>query len=386
MKLLLTRKQAARNTTTEVTSDQDCSCQGQLQGAVKSTISLVRDGLIIFGLLCAVFEIAWDNTQLDLFGYKSTGEINRMIAISENQTSTSRKSNRYKIGSWIGDTWVPPQGWRIYSHQEIQHILGNKSIMFIGDSTSRRGAGTMYSLLAHDPSSEQAPYEEEKIAAEVVGNGEIEQFINLNKGGSRTEPCVLHGWDEATTVNYPDMCRPVPNTTSAHQTEPKDFVVMRAPCFKDIEDFLLAELEGRATILETAQTELLVIAAGIWESARPGDCRDSSRTREKVWEDTMAAVRRIQTQRPEMTIIWRTSGFHADMDQSPLIHALNNYFMDQLDAMANPKITYVHFGGAIEPKSYGRDRLVGDMNAHYGPIPRIVLAQMIVNAYVGLDS
>eukprot|EP00541_Cyclophora_tenuis_P004054 CAMPEP_0116553630 /NCGR_PEP_ID=MMETSP0397-20121206/7153_1 /TAXON_ID=216820 /ORGANISM="Cyclophora tenuis, Strain ECT3854" /LENGTH=270 /DNA_ID=CAMNT_0004078721 /DNA_START=43 /DNA_END=855 /DNA_ORIENTATION=- len=42
-------------------------------------------------------------------------------------------------------------------------------------------------------------------------------------------------------------------------------------------------------------------------------------------------------------------------------------------------IQYVDFGGAIRPRSFGPDRIEGDMNAHYGSQARLVLLQMITN-------
>ena len=37
-------------------------------------------------------------------------------------------SPREQIGSWIGNTWIPPAVWKHYSLQELQDFYSNKSI------------------------------------------------------------------------------------------------------------------------------------------------------------------------------------------------------------------------------------------------------------------
>jgi hypothetical protein len=50
-------------------------------------------------------------------------------------------------GSWIGNNWVPPVGWKHYSASELRNFYRDTSILWIGDSTARRAATTMYGIL-----------------------------------------------------------------------------------------------------------------------------------------------------------------------------------------------------------------------------------------------
>jgi hypothetical protein len=59
--------------------------------------------------------------------------------------------------------------------------------------------------------------------------------------------------------------------------------------------------------------------------------------------------------------------------------SLNQEAMDLIDKVTDPKLSYVDWGGAILPRSFGEDRIVGDMPAHNGLEPRHVLLQMITN-------
>jgi hypothetical protein len=51
------------------------------------------------------------------------------------------------MGTWIGNTWIPPPGWRMFTVAELQDMYKNKSILWIGDSTARRSSLTMYAVL-----------------------------------------------------------------------------------------------------------------------------------------------------------------------------------------------------------------------------------------------
>jgi len=45
----------------------------------------------------------------------------------------------------------------------------------------------------------------------------------------------------------------------------------------------------------------------------------------------------------------------------------------------NNYLTYVDWGGAIQSRSFGKERIQGDLKPHYGLEPRLVLIQMITN-------
>jgi hypothetical protein len=51
-------------------------------------------------------------------------------------------------GHWVGSSWIPPSpSWRLYDPVEILRAYSGKSILFVGDSTSRRSAQTLFSLM-----------------------------------------------------------------------------------------------------------------------------------------------------------------------------------------------------------------------------------------------
>jgi len=48
-------------------------------------------------------------------------------------------------------------------------------------------------------------------------------------------------------------------------------------------------------------------------------------------------------------------------------------------AKQKASLTYVDYGGAVEPRSFGRHRIPGDVQAHYGGEARMALIQMLTN-------
>jgi hypothetical protein len=52
----------------------------------------------------------------------------------------------------------------------------------------------------------------------------------------------------------------------------------------------------------------------------------------------------------------------------------------------HPTVQYVDFARAIRPRSFGKDRIVGDHYAHYGSTARVVMIQMLSNLLATLHS
>jgi hypothetical protein len=89
----------------------------------------------------------------------STPTVNSNV-INTNSTGSGSRL-RQKVGSWPSDihnhTWIPPEGWRLFSREEIRLILSKNNIHFVGDSTARRLMRTMKMLL--DPSVDETLFD-----------------------------------------------------------------------------------------------------------------------------------------------------------------------------------------------------------------------------------
>ena len=270
-------------------------------------------------------------------------------------------------GSWIGNSWVPPPGWRSYSASELRDFYRDTSILWIGDSTSRRAATTMYGILNTTNSSSS------HVSVDKIDHSSV---IDVNKKRV-TEPCDR--WTNHT--HHPFLCRLMPGGGWGGS-----FIVKDEACVTGLELFVSDELSGKSNI--TAGIDIIIISFGIWEAIRPWDCKDTTKNPRSLLQrqnETIALLAKLRS--PGRSIVWRTSGFKAaeipDANEA-FINEMNKNAMDQIEEITSSGVspsdlTYVDWGGAIHPRSFGIERITGDMKPHYGLEPRHVLVQMITN-------
>jgi hypothetical protein len=266
-------------------------------------------------------------------------------------------------------------------------------MLWLGDSTARRAATTLYAILNETTSS--ISNETNSTTTQTRRGGIVDQrklhlprtsldiwsVIDVNKGRV-TEPCIKYN----NSLFPPWLCREMPSSP-LHSTVPsKDFIYVSRNCLKHVEELAKAEASGESNLLENI--DLVVVGMGIWESMRARDCRESNtnRTEDDLIRDTVHAVAKLQSS--QTAIVWRTSGFHQGDPRSikvlkqnqmvmDLIDEFNHHYQAEMKMLSN--LSYVDWGGAIEPRSFGNERITGDLKPHYGLEPRLVLSQMITN-------
>jgi len=295
--------------------------------------------------------------------------------VNKNERSLSRSSGessidicrspRNQTGTWIGNTWIPPKGWKLYSTQEMQDFYKGKSILWIGDSTGRRASMAMFSIL-----NSTSPH----VSAPKVDHPSV---ININKGGGR-EKCMM----KIKSTIPVKICRKMPSGDG------KIFLQAWGPlCAHSFPNFIQNEINGKSAL--TRNIDLIVVSMGVWDGV--GEC--GKRPQEQVFDNLKQAIDGLDTlQKGGKTIIWRTSGFAKDEKSFSLIQSTNQHVMDTIDQLnldyekqnKQSNFTYVNWGGAVEPRSQGPDRINGDNPAHYGCEPRLALIQMITNVLSSL--
>ena len=66
-------------------------------------------------------------------------------------TSNHQKEIQKLVGEpkshWIGDQWIPQEGSRLYTTDEIRKIFLKECTLFVGDSLQRRAADTLHLML-----------------------------------------------------------------------------------------------------------------------------------------------------------------------------------------------------------------------------------------------
>jgi len=274
-------------------------------------------------------------------------------------------------GSWTGNVWIPPRGWKYYSANELRAFYQGRSILWIGDSTGKRTALTMYGILnsTNMTTGQHVPLEDIDHI----------RIINKNKGYT-TEPC-----DQWTNSTPPlTICRPTPGN---HPEKSGRFLIAHVNCLTSLETLIQEELSGFSNM--TKNVDLIIISLGVWEAVRARDCRDSNRSVITVQTETIELLEKLQSKQ-QTTIIWRTSGYSSKHAQkTDFLSDLNEHAMDQIEELALhtktksnsiSNLTFVDWGGAILPRSFGAEKIPGaDLTVHYDSVSRQVLIQMLTN-------
>jgi hypothetical protein len=149
-------------------------------------------------------------------------------------------------GSWIENRWVPPNGWRYFSSEELRSVYKDKSIMWVGDSLARRAALTMYGILKAS---------DVDVSVAAIDDPDL---INVNKQ-SISQPCrkwtgsCREGGKRYDCPHQPRWCKTMPGGVG-------DYVYVNRNKFSDIGVFFSNELSGKYNITEDFDT--IIIAMG----------------------------------------------------------------------------------------------------------------------------
>jgi len=212
---------------------------------------------------------------------------------------------------------------------------------------------------------------------------------------------------------------------------------MWIPCFADLTDFVQSEVGGRTNL--TDSMDILVVSAALHEYHKPFRCYKGAVGRiqypvtDAFYKDELSpgvyerlllllqALEELQRSKPHLHIIWKTAGFLIVDDSNghkvQIGKRINEIAMDFIDSIhqkpqqpnnnspqqqqphssnrekededatrihrnSSNQVQYIHWGGAVEPRSFGSARIRGDTVAHYGLEARLVFLQMLTNVLV----
>jgi hypothetical protein len=347
-------------------------------------------------------------------------------------------------GSWIGDVWIPPRGWDLYSSDQLTQLWGHHTngILWIGDSTARRTSLTLWEILHGSASSsaggnngtdndENNTNNHTEVIVDIRKDLlEANDHINVNHQGHALEKC--HAWPR---IKGADICRTLslPMISSSSdvvvvaddgplvRTTSRPFVFKRLNCYHEVTEFLRTELSHPDSVLHHVDT--IVLALGLWDITMEHQCAETASAPQPPTRDRQQELLNVlHDEMPaRFQILWRTTSY-ANREDASAIDLYNQYAMDVMDdwmttnttttisttsssgtvemgrrgiaakADVSPKqkhyptVQYVDFARAIRPRSFGKDRIVGDHYAHYGSTARVVMIQMLSNLLAALHA
>lgn len=312
-----------------------------------------RSGFIVFTVICVAFLSGYN--EMSFLGTGPATSVPGTTKIRRQQETTADHAAAAvgKNGTWIGNTWIPPSGWRLYSPAELRTFYTNTNTLWLGDSTARRAALTLFAIL--NSTTSNADFQEL----------EDPTVLNVNKI-KETEPCndIIHHTKS-------DICRRL--------TDGSRYVFQRRLCSDHILSFVQDELENRSNY--TNGTDLVIISMGLWDQHQPEKCGGTRHTEASI---SIAVARigellvKLFQMRPRLTVVWRTSGWKHTGKQS-LVDSFNEAIRLLSGSAQHPQLILVDSAKEIQARSFGKARIHGDSPEHYGLEARLVMLQMMTN-------
>lgn len=266
--------------------------------------------------------------------------------------------------SWIGNQWIPPPGYKLYSGSEIQDFFSKQSVLFMGDSTARRTFGTFYGIL-------NATTNPKDIQVKAINHPSV---IDINKK-VRTERCRRN--------KKIGLCRRNPQNVNRTVD-----LLWEPVCLSGMAP--LIENESSAFWTEMKLYNVVVISTGPWEMT----LRCGTDGWEQHMDNLLHALYRQEALHPNVTFVWRTWGYQNVKNPSRVpnlwkrVSVYNKYVMERLDrhdrdlrkrTFQSSRVTYVDWASVMEPRMSPATRIHGDIDPHYGLEARLAFLQMLVN-------
>jgi hypothetical protein len=256
-------------------------------------------------------------------------------------------------GHWVGLSWVPPSpSWRLYDPVEMLHAYSGKSMLFIGDSTSRRLAQTLFSLLEETENGLKSKpatlnrYQQASNVPPVANENQHVSYATLNdkykleyNKYKTTEVCPfleeLSVFEHNGTINsladasidpatrtddvgshfpyWHGFCHRTPTFPNIptqdnqgnhsykglknHQATSM-FVSLAKYCPFQVEHWIRSNVDHEYNPL--SRFDVVVIGTGVWAAVRPNDCRNYSNL---LYSDDPALANRDHVQIVEETML-----------------------------------------------------------------------------------
>jgi hypothetical protein len=296
--------------------------------------------------------------------------------------------------TWVGNHWTPPPGVPTFTPRQLKEYYSQRNVLVIGDSTSRRFHGTLYAMM-------------NATNLDDLKAGKIEQDNNKNKYSCYEEMgdrFISHMAGGKWTVCNNNTVE-VEDTDGSGKVE-KYFKFDHATqfCYEHIEwlwrDFDVDEdLNLKPNILGDHMTgfskdyDLVILAMGIWEIAQPDECK-RKRPDKTSPERLQLMLEAVERNTPDgLQMVFRNSAFDTrytgadDMIRDS--NAVSRQFFHDLDQKSDLELgryeknmTLVDWGGVMQSRSYGEDRIEGDHAAHYGLEARLLFIQQLTHELV----
>ena len=319
-------------------------------------------------------------------------------------------------GSWIGNQWIPPPGYKLYSAQEILQYFQHRSVLVVGDSTARRQYATLYGILQSAAAAESATTAATTKAVPLDAI-DHEDVLGGSANNIKCESNQNLTW-----------CRPMPHSDpSLTNSNTLDFLAHAClgglqQVVEDPESILY---QKRVDSTQTSNSrrdddhnnpyyyDLVLFVLGPWEVMERVECGAGHLGRKNQTQAILQTLfereqQQQQQQQQHQQIVWRTWGSAGSTQRLPRgpvqdwkkARAHNRFLKQLIDQhdraiyhAGTPEahlhhqakshlssVSYIDWGQVMLPRLYPEaERISGDIDPHYGLEARLTYIQMLMN-------
>lgn len=279
-------------------------------------------------------------------------------------TKESLKASNSSKYTWIGNNWIPPKGVPIFSAREIKAYFRNRNVLVIGDSTSRRFYGTLFSILnATD------------VDDILVNDINAETMLNENKKGSKTSICPFTRGLVSLPGNKWATCKNLGQFKFDHMVQ---------YCFEFI-DWFWSNKTNHLSVFSN-EYDIVIIAIGVWEINKPQFCSQNS-PNTTVQQRVDSTIENIFKNNPKnLKVAIRTSGFDERFqNKDKTIFDINSIEREKFMGKNTGDVCLVDWGSVILKRSFGDRKIKGDHPAHYELEARLLFIQQLLHEFIKSD-
>jgi hypothetical protein len=267
---------------------------------------------------------------------------------------------------WIGNQWIPAEGSRLYTTDELKDIFSQECTLFVGDSLQRRAADTLNLMLSSSINTSHI-----SDVKDSVFTSEYFFQTKHDRGFKRRTICMNN-----TTDNDFDVRMGCIDTDWR-------------PLLADVSEFFI-DYQNRTEIYKDYTS--IVIGATIWDVVGSSRRRTSAEQLRNLVNETIYNI--SATIPSSVRVVWKSSGWCHTCAWTPVegqlnhgdnykVYAANDQARQSIQALNSSNIVYLDWAREILPRSLGADRLRStDRNPyHYGLAPRLQFLQMLADVY-----
>ena len=277
---------------------------------------------------------------------------------------------------WMGNTWIPQEGYRLYTTDEMRRIFQHENTLFAGDSLQRRVADTLCTVLT---TRRQTSMYSEKTDAYTHTHDVYKKVLAKEK-------CFLK---DNKNLGYEDAFLP-PALNASGAKVAFDW----RPLLKQLHDDFASDFGNQTFAERYVNVTLLIVSSTIWDVHLSARYHTSA---QDIGQQMKELVLKLHKAIPSNTLVvfktagwcsscpWNLTEAKRSVAENQKVYAANHELQKTVAALQSPNRITIDWAREVLPRSIGNFKIVAedDNPYHYGIEGRLQFLQMLTSVLDG---